>query len=138
MPPGFVLEQAHPNNVLIRRPPAASGTPAADFLSVELLKWPDDSGSVQWPPRLGSDATCVIHCVSVDSAEVHAGQLAGFPAHIETGLLNGGMPGWSRTPGIKAGWIVSPTRRGLAQGWASTGTVLDTLRAVIGTVQVAR
>jgi hypothetical protein len=116
-------------------PPA----PAGEFLSVKLLRWPEDSSSLHsWPPQLASPPSCQADCGTADSVSVYRDSVAGFDARTEVGLVSGGQPGFRRAPMIISGWVLSPDRRGFAQGWASAAAILDTLRLAMRTVRVAR
>jgi hypothetical protein len=141
LPPGFVARSAYSWS----RPAPPRGisrsivvnAPAADFLSVELLRWPADSLKVSsWPPRLGSGPECRADCSTVDSVVVHGDTVAGHAARTETGLVSGGFAGLVRQPTLVSGWGVSDARRVSVQGWSAWPATLDTLRMAIATVQV--
>jgi hypothetical protein len=38
---------------------------------------------------------------------------------------------------MASAWIISPTRRGFAQGWSALPATLDTLRQMLRTVHVS-
>ncbi len=116
----------------------APGGWARDFVSVELLQWPEDSASLHsWPPHLASPPTCRADCGTVDSLSVHADQVAGSEARTEVGLVSGGMPGFRRQPMFRMGWVVGAGRRGFAQGWAENAATLDTMRMAVRTLTIA-
>jgi len=132
-PPGFAPLDDH----TWQRPSSTTGEELADFFSVELLRWPDDSAAVRgWPPRLASLPSCHADCITVDSSETFQDKWGGFDAHTEIGLASGGVADLHRRPVMASGWVVSNTRRGFAQGWTALPATLDTLRQMLRTVQV--
>jgi hypothetical protein len=131
IPPGFVLKA-----------PDAWGRPRtngtfSDFLTVELLLWPEDSATLsRWPPHLASGTNCLADCATADSVVIHRDTVAGTEVAVEVGLVTGGYPGFRRQPLLVVGWTVSNTRRAFAQGWAVNPTTLDTLRNMLKTVSL--
>lgn len=130
-------------STFVRRDPDGWGrpgppAPAEDFLSVEHLRWPEDSESLhRWPPQLASAPGCWADCATADSVSVYMESIAGFSARTEVGLVSGGAPGFRRKPMFRSGWVLSPTRRGLAQGWAGAASTLDPMRIALSTMRVA-
>jgi hypothetical protein len=134
-PPGFAPLDDH---TWQRRSPI-TGEDLADFFSVELLRWPDDSAAVRgWPPRLASLPTCRADCITVDSTLTFRDRWGDFDAHTEIGLASGGVAGLQRRPVMASGWVVSNDRRGFAQGWTALPATLDTLRQMLRTVRGTR
>lgn len=134
-PPGFAPLDDH----TWQRPSPTTGEDLADFFSVELLRWPEDSAAVRgWPPRLASLPSCHADCITVDSSSTYSDKWAGFDANTEIGLASGGVAGLQRRPVMASGWVVSKDRRGFAQGWTAIPATLDTLRLMLRTVQIAR
>ena len=122
-----------------QRPSPTTGEDLADFFSVELLRWPDDSAAVRgWPPRLASLPSCRADCITVDSSSTYRDQWGDFDAHTEVGLASGGVADLQRRPVMASGWIVSSARRGFAQGWTAMPATLDTLRQMLRTIRITR
>jgi hypothetical protein len=134
-PPGFVPLDDH----TWQRPSPTTGEDLADFFSVELLRWPDDSAAVRgWPPRLASLPSCRADCITVDSSFTYRDRWGDFDAHTDVGLASGGVADLKRRPVMASGWIVSNDRRGFAQGWTAMAATLDTLRQMLRTVRITR
>ncbi|MEO8448366.1 MAG: hypothetical protein ABI647_01175 [Gemmatimonadota bacterium] len=133
LPPGFVGHDAHS----WRRPAKVTGRGPSDFLSIEMLAWPDDSISVRfWPPRLAAGIGCEADCATVDGFSAQIDRWSGFAARTETGLGTARSAGFRLRPVMVSGWIISSDRRGLAQGWAASPAALDTLRLMLRSVVV--
>ncbi len=138
VPPGFVSDRAaRPDEITIKRYHPSNSALTSDLLTIALIPWSADSASIDWPPTLVSGPTCLLHCMTVDSLISHQDTVGGIVVSTEVGLMSGGMMGWQRKPGIKAGWILSAYRRGWGQGFAENSSTLDTLRHVIGSSVVA-
>jgi hypothetical protein len=134
-PPGFLPLDDH----TWQRPSPTTGEDLADFFSVELLLWPDDSAAVRgWPPRLASLPTCRADCITVDSSFTYRDKWGDFDANTEVGLASGGVADLQRRPVMTSGWIISGNRRGFAQGWTALPATLDTLRLMLRTVRITR
>src|SRR6185369_14307185 len=103
LPPGFVGHDAHS----WRRPAKVTGRGPSDFLSVEMLAWPDDSVSVRfWPPRLTAGIGCEADCATVDGFSAQIDRWSGFAARTETGLGTARTAGFRRRPVMVSGWII--------------------------------
>ena len=115
----------------------SAGVPT-DFLSLTLLRWPQDSASLHsWPPHLASPPACQADCSAVDSLSVHSDEVAGLPARTEVALVSGGWNGMRRQPTLLMAWVVSARRRGFAIGAAANAATLDTMRMAVRTLRAA-
>lgn len=97
-----------------------------------------DTPSARWPPQLASAADCKVDCMTVDSAVQHTDTAVARTIISETGLATGGIAGFQRQPLLFAGWILPGGGRVWANGFATRGAALDTLRAALATVMIGR
>jgi hypothetical protein len=133
--PGFTRLDDH----TWQRTSPKTGEDLADFFSVELVQWPEDSASLhQWPPQLASGPACKADCITIDSGSSYHDKWTDFDAQTEIGLATGGLAGLQRRPVMVAGWVVSNDRRGFAQGWTAQPATLDTLRSMLRTVRIVQ
>jgi hypothetical protein len=115
------------------------GSAALDFLTVEVVRWPEDSVELRtWPPQLAAPGACYADCGRADSVTLHSDRVTGVSAHTETALLSGGATGLRRAPFLVMGWTMSERHRGFAQGSAAQAATLDSLREAVRSLRVGR
>lgn len=114
------------------RPGRAPGD--SDWVAVVFAT--DSTEHPTWPPPLASAAGCQTDCYTVDSNVVHTDTIAGFTVRVETGLVTGGFEGATRAPRLVGGWIAPDRIRIMVVGAARVAATLDTLRAVLRTVEI--
>jgi hypothetical protein len=91
----------------------------------------------RWPATLAPDRRCIADCGTVDSLAVHSDTIDGKVAHVETGRVSGGEPGFQRQPWIVASWELGNGSRVFVNGLAESGALLDTLRRAVNSVRIA-
>lgn len=121
-----------PRSYAWQRP--AGGPGDSDWVAVALVK--DSAGHEAWPPPLSSAAGCLTDCYTVDSSVVHTDTIAGTAVRIETGLVSGGNEGAHGAPRLVGGWETPGRTRVLLVGAARVAATLDTLRAMLRTLEV--
>jgi hypothetical protein len=136
--------QRHRPDVDIGRDAWTRGAPGAGsyaYLSLHVLDSAEAAHEWGVPPRprplRESDGPDAVDGVTTDSVVSHRTNIGGRAVDVETGLITGGFNGMHRQPHVRAVWPVGDGRWVIIQGQSKSPQTVDSLRAVISSVQVA-
>jgi hypothetical protein len=119
----------------------APGAVSYAWISIHVLDSVEAAREWGVPPRprplRESDEPDAVDRVTTDSVVSHRTNIGGRAVDVETGLLTGGWNGMHRQPHVRAVWPVGDGRWVSVQGGGRTPQAVDSLRAVVSSVQVA-
>jgi hypothetical protein len=136
IPPSF--ERGNDAGFWQRREASHSGLARHDFFTLEVVPVEDIlSARTPWPPSLQTDNTyCSVDCGTTDSLTVHWDSVGRRLVRVETGLLQGGYPGFHNQPVLQASWPVDARHWIVVQGLAESPTTLGEFRRILRSITV--